>query len=435
MYDQRISKAGRAVCAGLFLFALIVWISRRGASSSISSWAESAPWLPVNQDGQSHSTQLITPNIQNASYSKVAKVAMCSYQDTTQDATLFEHALQSHKEHNDRFGYLHYVLRRNLLTIPYSKPAYMLFIILQELVKPPEERLEWLLWHDADLILMNSEVPLEKFLPPSKFDHIHLIVTNDIGGLNAGVMFIRVNDWAVTFLSAALSYKSWDPDFNPINEEQTVMDAISQRDPWKNHVMHVPQRWFNAYDDRGTRDDVPPEWNWYDHPFKPSYLIIHVPGTAGARNDLMRGWMDKKIAEPLKYNVPFDNTGYPADIASFWDKEAPLEAERQEVFWRRLTALQTISPVADRARDRAIAELKEALVGHEDLLDAALESKLEEFRNYKIESLRKAEESAKKKAEEAAKKKAEEAAKKKAEEAAKKKAEEDAKKKNASTAA
>lgn len=162
---------------------------------------------------------------------------MFSYDDpnnSSKNTATYENAPRSHKAHNDRHGYLHHVLRCTLVSVMYSKPAHVLSVILQELVNHPEERLEWLVyvisqcreflvlytnscpkWHDAGLVLMNSEISVGAFLPPSKFAHVHLVVTNDIGGLNSDVFLIRVNEWAVSYLIASISYKSWDPNFLP----------------------------------------------------------------------------------------------------------------------------------------------------------------------------------------------------------------------------
>ncbi|KAM0811624.1 putative Glycosyltransferase family 34 protein [Seiridium cardinale] len=393
MQDLRVTRVAKVICIVVAVWALIAWIPGR---CNISQWHSTASSSPAQND-QFHSTQLFLPSIQGnrllsqsspGLYSKIAKVAVFAYSNSTQQDTTYENALRSHKTHNDRYGYLHHVLRRTLLSVQYSKPAYVLSVILQELVKPPSERLEWLVWHDADLVLMNSEIPLEVFLPPANFDHIHLIVTNDLGGLNSGVFFIRVNEWAVSYLTASISYKSWDPNFPSMNEEQAIMDAISQRDPWKSHVMHVPQRWFNSYEDRGINDELPPEWNWYTHSFKPGYLLIHFPGTGSAKTDLMREWMSKKAEEPKNYNVPFSETTYPEETAAFWEHEAPFEAGSQRTFWHRLKVIQYEGPAVDHARDQAVEEVTSSLHGEPDKIEAAVKAKVDEFKKHKIDHLR-----------------------------------------------
>ena len=54
-------------------------------------------------------------------------------------------AIQTHQTHNRRFGYPLLVLRHAILEGIWSKPAYLLAIMLEELRKPEGERLKWLL--------------------------------------------------------------------------------------------------------------------------------------------------------------------------------------------------------------------------------------------------------------------------------------------------
>lgn len=149
MRDPRVLRATKVICTVFAVWALVAWLSKR---NEVSKWPNSAP-LPIPQDDQLQSTQVFIPSIRknpaslsysSGRFSKIAKVAMFSYQNSTMDTALYEDALRSHKAHNDRYGYLHHVLRRSLISVQYSKPAYILSVILQELVKPPAERLEWL---------------------------------------------------------------------------------------------------------------------------------------------------------------------------------------------------------------------------------------------------------------------------------------------------
>ncbi|KAI0124093.1 hypothetical protein BJ170DRAFT_686461 [Xylariales sp. AK1849] len=364
MRDPRLLRVTKVVCTVLAVWASIAWISGLGDTSLRQNLAPPS----MAQDDQSHSTQLILPSIQrnpsssqssSGTWSRIAKVAMFSYNNVAKDTTTYENALRSHKPHNDRYGYLHYVLRCSLISVQYSKPAYVLSIILQELVKPPCERLDWLVWHDADLVLMNSEIPLEAFLPPPEFDHIHLIVTNDLSGLNSGVFFIRVNEWSVSYLTASLSYKSWDPNFPSMKEEQAIMDGILQR----------------------ARD----------YPIAALMIKFRWNGTGSAKTGLMREWMERKAEQPEKYNVPFLETNYPRDIARFWENEAPFEAESQKTFWHRLKAIQDEGPVSDRAQEDAVEKVKASMQGGVDKIHAVVKAKVKQFKKYKIDHLRAAE--------------------------------------------
>ena len=58
-------------------------------------------------------------------------------------------AIQTHQAHNRRFGYPLLILRHALLNGIWSKPAYLLAILLEELRKPEGHRLKWLWWVDS----------------------------------------------------------------------------------------------------------------------------------------------------------------------------------------------------------------------------------------------------------------------------------------------
>jgi hypothetical protein len=124
-------------------------------------------------------------------------------------------------------GYPEFILRERMLPGLWSKHAFLLTILGAELAKPAAERLEWLFWHDRDTILMNPNVPLQVFIPPVQ--NVSLVVTNDRHGLNNGVFFIRVNEWAVRLFAAALSLKEYNPDVNLKYSEQSAMEETIRR--------------------------------------------------------------------------------------------------------------------------------------------------------------------------------------------------------------
>jgi hypothetical protein len=108
----------------------------------------------------------------HAIHSRIGKTTGIWHGSITADSQAYESALSSHKEHDRTFNYHHFVLRRNIAGGIWSKLAYILSILVAELEKEPEERLEWLFWHDADLVLMNSQIPLKMFVPLTHDGHI-----------------------------------------------------------------------------------------------------------------------------------------------------------------------------------------------------------------------------------------------------------------------
>jgi len=72
----------------------------------------------------------------------VAKIAMCYGEPTL----MYARAIARQQLHSDMHGYDLFLLREKLLSRLWSKPAYILGVLLKELEKPAHERLQWLLY-------------------------------------------------------------------------------------------------------------------------------------------------------------------------------------------------------------------------------------------------------------------------------------------------
>ena len=163
---------------------------------------------------------------------------------------VYERALRTHELHNRLNNYPLYVLRHSLLDDVWTKPAYILSILLRELAKPEGERLEWVFWVDGDTIILNPYVPIEALLPPEddpEWDDVHLLVSYDWNGLNNGVFPVRVNIWSVELFSAILSFRFYRPEQQLQFRDQSAMDFLIQDEHFAPNVIRTPQRWFNAY--------------------------------------------------------------------------------------------------------------------------------------------------------------------------------------------
>lgn len=67
----------------------------------------------------------------------------------------FLRALHTHQGHNDRYGYPMFVLRHPITESIWSKPAYILAALLEEMRKPEGNRLQWLLYATAFQVFVN----------------------------------------------------------------------------------------------------------------------------------------------------------------------------------------------------------------------------------------------------------------------------------------
>ncbi|KAL6159629.1 hypothetical protein ACJQWK_05773 [Exserohilum turcicum] len=50
----------------------------------------------------------------------------------------------------------------------WNKPAFILELLMREMVKPEKERLEWIQWVDRDTLVLDQCRPISSFLPPEE---------------------------------------------------------------------------------------------------------------------------------------------------------------------------------------------------------------------------------------------------------------------------
>jgi hypothetical protein len=102
-------------------------------------------------------------------------------------------------------------------------------------------RFDWMLWLDADTLIMNPATPLHSFLA----DDVDLIISEDWNGINAGVFFMRHTPWSLDFLQ-----RIWNQtDFNNHGwlEQAAMRHLLSISASDRQHVRVVPHTQFNTY--------------------------------------------------------------------------------------------------------------------------------------------------------------------------------------------
>jgi hypothetical protein len=115
--------------------------------------ASQALWLlRYNQDLQTPVKALI--GIHGSSSKHSSKIAKVSVTVNNLNSIIVADALRSHQVQNTLHGYQHFIGTQEVVTEEqdsrgrssgvWSKPAYILSLLLAEMEKPPEERLEWL---------------------------------------------------------------------------------------------------------------------------------------------------------------------------------------------------------------------------------------------------------------------------------------------------
>lgn len=90
-------------------------------------------------------------------------------------------------------------------------PAWSKIRAVQALLdsKSNDKRCDWVVWWDADVLIMNSDIRIESLLPtPSS--PIHLVATFDRKfTVNSGAWLIRNSPWSTKFLEAWWNHAAW----------------------------------------------------------------------------------------------------------------------------------------------------------------------------------------------------------------------------------
>lgn len=173
---------------------------------------------------------------------------------------------------------------------------------------------------------MNPNVPLEIFLPPATFPHIHLLVTADPHGLNNGVFFIKVHSWSVELISAVVAFRFYNPETELQYRDQSALVEVLTGKHFRNNVLYLPQRWFNAYQQALEPTEA-------IHPFQLQRgdLLVHFPGVPD-RDDRMRFYLEKAERHLPEWELDLVRTIYPTEVKDFWAKQlVALNAQRSEL--------------------------------------------------------------------------------------------------------
>ncbi|KAF1833023.1 hypothetical protein BDW02DRAFT_589971 [Decorospora gaudefroyi] len=145
----------------------------------------------------------------------------------------------------------------------WNKPAFILNLLTREMMKPEKERLEWIQWADRDTLILDQCRPITSFLPPETSrtgswwrredvqqphdNTTNLLVNKDHNGLNNGVFFLRVNNWAIDLFTAILAFTHYKPEVPLPFTEQSAMEQVLNTPQFKDQARYVPQHWFNGY--------------------------------------------------------------------------------------------------------------------------------------------------------------------------------------------
>jgi hypothetical protein len=150
-----------------------------------------------------------------------------------------------------------------------------------------EERCDWVMWADADTVIMNSDVKIEDFLPEDSTKD--LLVAGDIGGgYNSGVFYFRNTPWSRKVLDDWWDMESfvYPPGFALSGDNAALKALLADMADFDRHVLAPPRCTFNSFAKFLTLGqslavmDHLTEQTWYmdEGHYHKSDFIAHTPG-------------------------------------------------------------------------------------------------------------------------------------------------------------
>lgn len=169
---------------------------------------------------------------------------------------------------------------------------------------------------DADSIILNNDIPVEIFLPPSDLKDVHLVAAQDQNGLNTGIMFLHVHPWTISFLTETMGYPLYLPevDLGRSADQEGMRRVLNKTTGGPNGqgyadgVFYLPRPWINTY-----------EWDWA-YEGKRGDLLVHFPGLEERRWPHMAKWLNIVETTPQDWNLPLGETGYLNKTVMYWSQ-------------------------------------------------------------------------------------------------------------------
>ncbi|KAI1515826.1 galactosyl transferase GMA12/MNN10 protein [Pyrenophora tritici-repentis] len=220
----------------------------------------------------------------------------------------YQRALKTHLLHALVHGTEVRVMCDAMVDDLWNKPAFILNLLMQEMLKPEKDRLEWIQWVDRDTLILEQCRPITSFLPPSDEalrgslwgrnddapkNETHMLVTKDWNGLNNGIFMLRVNNWAIDLFTAILAFRHYKPDVDLPFTEQSAMEHVLREDQFKDQARYVPQHWFNGYEEGGAdlfdkRENIEGMKEYF---VRRGDYLLHFAGRSD-RSNLLKEWSD-----------------------------------------------------------------------------------------------------------------------------------------------
>ena len=106
-------------------------------------------------------------------------------------------------------------------------------------------RTRWVMWVDADAVIMNFQCRAEDLIAEGR----DLIFGSDFNGLNCAVFLMRNCDWCLRFLDTVYNLGSINYEldrYGPKWEQNTIKHVLNNFDGFNDHIALHPENRMNA---------------------------------------------------------------------------------------------------------------------------------------------------------------------------------------------
>ena len=163
-------------------------------------------------------------------------------------------------------------------------PAWSKILLALTALQNPSYK--WVVWIDADTLIMNYDIRLEDIID----EQYNFLITADHNSISSGVFFIRNCDWSIQLLKNAYQ-RTGLPDEWRYYEQPAIIQELLEQNAIGEQAKICPQRQFNSY-------------NHYEHKYMPDVtyhhgdFLIHFAGTNYRTNGNLKPLFEKYYWPP-----------------------------------------------------------------------------------------------------------------------------------------
>lgn len=162
-----------------------------------------------------------------------------------------------------------------------------------------EEKCDWVLWHDADTLFVNTQKKMEDLLPANPDTSLLVAVDTPNPGYNSGSWLVKNSEWGNEFLQKWWDMKSFvrlpGQSLSGDNDAFKVLLASYAKDDFAQHVGVPPRCSINAFakflrpkEKESMTEEQLKAQPWYlsENYYHKGDWLVHVPGYDNKRGVL-----------------------------------------------------------------------------------------------------------------------------------------------------